>query len=115
MFSVDPITPIVSHGDALLVLTPVVVTIITGLIMPFVIALVTRLSASSVTKGVIGIVLAFVAALVERAMLADGSAVFSSGLLLDTGLVYVPQLATYIGVWRHVNINAKIAPNVGIG
>lgn len=110
----DPITPVVAHGRTL-ILTPVVVTIVTGLLMPFLVALVTKVNASPATKGVIGVVLAFVAALVERAMLADGTAVFTAGLLLDVGAVYVPQLVSYFGVWKHVDINSKVAPTVGIG
>lgn len=96
-------------------LTPVVWTIVTGLIMPFVVALVMKASASAVFKGVMGIVLAALAAIIERATLANGSAVFTAGLLLDVGLVYIPQLATYLGVWQHVGINQKVAPSVGLG
>lgn len=111
----NPIVPLVAHGDHTLILTPVVVTIVTGLIMPFVVALVTKLSASPTTKGVIGVVLAFVAAVVERATLADGSALVSAGLLLDAGMVYIPQIVTYLGVWQHFNINAKVLPEAGLG
>lgn len=111
-----PVAPVAVQGTShALVITPIAWTVITGLIMPFVMALVTKYWASSALKGAVGIVLAAVAAIIERATLADGSAVFTSGLLLDVLLVYVPQLGTYIGFWQHVNINAKIAPNVGIG
>lgn len=97
------------------VLTPLVVTIITGLLLPFLIALITKANASSLLKGLVGIVLAFVAAVLERAMLTDGSAIISGGLLVDVGAVYIPQLATYIGVWQHAGLNNKLAPNLGIG
>jgi len=97
------------------VLTPIVVTIVTGLLLPFLIAFVTKANASSLVKGIAGIVLAFAAAVIERAMLTDGSAVISGGLLVDVGAVYIPQLASYIGVWQHAGINNKFAPNVGIG
>jgi uncharacterized membrane protein len=111
-----PIAPVAVVGDPHTVtLTPMAWTIITGLILPFVIALVMKASASSTFKGVMAIVLAAVAAVVERATLADGTAVFTTGLLVDVLLVYAPQLLTYVGLWQHVDLNGKIAPTKGLG
>lgn len=99
-----------------IVLTPVAVTILTGLLMPFLIGVVYRFlkNSSSRVKGVVALLLAAVAALIERAVMVDGSAVFSWALLLDVGLVYGPQLGTYLGIWGHPNkdgltLNAKLA------
>lgn len=112
----DAVAPLTTAGQShTLVLTPVQWTIITGLIMPFVLALITKASSSSVFKGVMGILVAALAAVIERATLADGSAVFTSGLLLDIGLVYGPQLMTYLGLWSKVDLNGKIAPKLGLG
>lgn len=111
-----PVAPVAVQGTSHTVtLTPMAWTIITGLILPFVVAAITKAGSSATFKGVVAIVAAAVAALVERATLADGSALFSTGLLLDIGLVYVPQLMTYLGVWQHVDLNAKIAPTKGLG
>lgn len=107
--------PIGVADNHTLILTPTNWTIITGLILPFVIGIITKYAASKQIKSVVGIVLAAVAAIVERATLTDGSAVFSSGLFLDVGLIYVPSLATYWGLWRSFDINKNLAPNVGIG
>lgn len=111
-----PIAPVAVQGTSHSVtLTPMAWTIITGLILPFVVALIIKAGASATMKGVVAIVAAAIAAIVERATLADGSAVFSTGLLLDVGLVYVPQLMTYLGLWQHVGLNSKVAPNIGLG
>lgn len=111
-----PVAPVAVQGTSHTVtLTPMAWTIITGLILPFVIAIIMKASASSTFKAVVSIVAAAVAAIVERATLADGSAIISTGLLVDVLMVYAPQVLTYLGLWQHVNINGKIAPNVGIG
>lgn len=107
--------PMAQADNHPVVLTPVAWTILTGLVMPFVIGLVTKVSSSAAFKGVMGILLAALAAFVERATMADGSAVLSAGLLLDTLMVYAPQLLTYLGVWRHVNLNSKLGPDKGLG
>lgn len=113
--TVDPVVPVVVHSGTTYVLTPLMATMLTGLVLPFVVAFATKVSASATTKSIIGVVLAFVAAVVERATLADGTAVFTAGLLVDLGAVYVPQIVSYLGVYSHFNINAKIAPTVGLG
>lgn len=111
----DTAEPVATAG-AELVITPVTWTIITGLVLPFVLALVLKASASSTFKGVVGIVTAAVAAIVARAAtIPDGSAVISTGLLLDVGMVYGPQLLTYLGLWQHIDLNQKVAPRFGIG
>lgn len=96
-------------------ITPPVWTIVTGLLMPLVIALVMKASASKTFKGVVGIIAAAAAAIVERATLADGHHVISAGLALDVLMVYGPQLLSYLGLWQHVDINQKIAPTKGLG
>jgi len=111
----DEVAPMVQADKHALVLTPVVWTVITGLILPFVVGFVTKLSASSAFKAILGIVLAALAAIVERATQADGTAIISGGLLLDIILVYGPQLLSYLGLWSKLNLNAKLAPNFGVG
>lgn len=97
------------------IITPVLVTIITGLLLPFLVAAVTKASSSSTFKAVVGIILAALSAMIARATQTDGSAVFSQGLAIDILLVYGPQLLTYLGLWSKVDINGKIAPSKGLG
>lgn len=112
----DPIAPVAVAGDSTIItITPPVWTIVTGLLLPFLIAAVMKASASKTFKAVVAIIVAAVAALVERATLADGSAVFSSGALLDILAVYGPQLLSYLGLYQHFNINGRIAPTKGLG
>lgn len=110
----DQVPISVADGHSV-VLTPIVVTIVTGLLLPFLVAAITKSNATSFLKGIVGVVLAFIAAVLERAMLTDGSALISGGLLVDVGAVYIPQLATYIGIWQHKGLNTKILPDFGIG
>lgn len=107
----------VVEGTTTFVVTKPVWTIVTGLVLPFLIALISKASASATFKGVLGIVLAAVAAIVERATLTDGSALFTSALLFDALMVYAPQLLTYLGVWQHVGLNDSKAmlPSKGLG
>jgi len=111
-----PVGPVAVQGDSSLVtFTPFHWTIITGVIMPFVIGLITKASASPRFQAIVGIVLAAVAAVVERATIADGSAIISQGLLVDVLMVYAPQLLTYLGLWRNFALNQRLAPRFGLG
>lgn len=111
----DAVAPLGQADNHALILTPVVWTILTGLVMPFVLALLMKASANPTIKGVVGILAAFLAALIERATLADGQHVISAALLLDMLMIYAPQLLTYLGLWKQVGINDKVAPRIGIG
>lgn len=108
---------VTAADGASLVVTAPVLSIVTGLLLPFVIAVITKAATSSTVKAIVGIVVAAIAATVARATQADGHAVFTAALLLDIGLVYGPQLLTYLGLWSKVGsggINAKLLPNTGI-
>lgn len=114
-----PVGPVAVQGDAsVITITPVHWTILTGLVTPFVVGLLVKASRSAWFKGLVGIVVAAAAAIIERATLADGSGILESGTLVDTLMVYAPQLLTYLGVWQHIDggagINSKLAPNAGI-
>jgi hypothetical protein len=93
-----------------------VVSIITGLLLPVLVAGVTKLNASETVKATAGLVLAAAAALIVQATQADGSAVITGSLLLTFAFVWVPQIASYYGWWKPaVKINERIFPSVGIG
>jgi hypothetical protein len=110
-----PVAPLAVQGDPHAVtITPVQWTLVTGLILPFVLAVFVKAGRSAKFKGVAAIVTAAIAAIVERATLADGSGVFTSGQLLDGLYVYGPALLTYLGLWSHFKINERILPTFGI-
>lgn len=121
-FADDPLpddpTGVVVGGGASLQITQPVWLILTGLFLPIVVGLITKAGGSTAVKAVVGIVVAAIDALILRMTQFDGSAVFNSDYLLDVVMVYVPQLAAYLGFWRNMGaggINAKLAPNTGIG
>src|SRR5688500_12073185 len=90
-------------------------TVITGLLLPIVIGFITKANASKSFQAIVGILVAAVGAIVVRATTVDGAAVFDQALILDATLVYVPQIASYLGFWKNLDLNQKMAPNVGLG
>lgn len=112
--------PVVVEGSGShYVLSPTVWKIVVGLVLPFLIGFITKQSMSSFAKGIVGIVVAAVSALVIRWTTLDGSMVFDSAALQDIFMVYGVQLLTYLGVYSKVNagagINAHLAPGFGLG
>lgn len=110
-----PLAPIAQQGTShSLTITPVVWTILSGLAFPVVFNFLTKANRSPKVKAILAIVGSAFVAVVERSQLADGSAVISSGLLLDTLLVYGPQLMAYIGIYSKFDLKSKTAPNFGV-
>jgi hypothetical protein len=117
----DPEAVVVSGGSALEITQPVWL-LITGILLPILVGAVTKYAGRDDVKAIVGIVVAAVAALVLRMTQYDGSAIFDPDYLLDVALVYVPQLASYLGFWRNLGtnehgkgINAFLAPEKGLG
>jgi hypothetical protein len=96
-------------------LTPIVVTMLSGLIIPIAVGIVTKSAAAPQVKQVVTIVLAGVAALITSSTLADGSAVFSLETLLLAGFTWLVAIASYLGVYRPLNLNDHTLPNSGLG
>lgn len=91
------------------------VLIITGVLLPLVVGLVTKYSASKVVKGVVNVVVSGIAALIVKGTVDNGDFVLDQALIIDWATVFVISLATYLGVYGHADINAKLAPSKGIG
>lgn len=96
-------------------LSATAVAIALGLVLPFVVGLLTKLQASTSVKTAVGIIVAGVAATIQNAVSADGSAFISSEMFINFALVYGAQLLSYMGLWSNYGINQKTAPNKGIG
>ena len=117
----DPAAPVFDSGDHVLVLSPWVVKIIVGSLLPFVVAAITRYQGREVVKGLASIVVAAVAAMITRAITVDEQAVFDRALIVDTFLTALASLFAYLTVWRNVGgqasggINARVLPEVGLG
>lgn len=96
-------------------LTPIVVTMLSGLGIPIIVGIVTKSGAAPQVKQVVTIVLAGVAALITSSTLADGSAVFSLETLLLAAMAWLVAIASYLGVYRPLNLNDHTLPNTGLG
>jgi hypothetical protein len=93
-----------------------VVAIVTGLLLPVLNGLVMKTATlSEGAKAAIAALIAAIAAVIVQATQADGTAVFTGSLLLTFALVYLPQVASYLGFWKNLNLNEKLAPTKGIG
>lgn len=114
--AVDEAAPIAVEdvGSKFLIASPVW-SIIVGVLLPFVVGLITKASANDRFQAIVGIVVAAVGAIVVRATTVDGAAVLDQALVLDVFMVYAPQLLMYLGVYKKFDINAKLAPNSGLG
>lgn len=115
-FAQDVPAPVtVDDAGSVYLLSPTWVKIITGLLLPLLLALLTKVTLNPVIKGALGIVLAAATALLIRWTTLDGSLVFDQAALEDIFMVYGVQLLTYLGLYRQANLNAKMAPRFGIG
>lgn len=96
-------------------LAPLAVTVILGTVIPLLTGLLTKLNASPAVKGTINLLLAAIAGVITASLVEGGAAVFSSETLILAGLAWVQSVAAYLGFWQNININAKLAPGVGVG
>lgn len=115
-FAQDETAPVAAEdvGSQFVISSPTW-TIITGALLPIAIGLITKASANNTFQAIFGIVTAAVGALVIRATTVDGAAVFDQALIVDVALVYIPQIAAYLGVWKNLQLNQRLAPNSGFG
>jgi ABC-type thiamin/hydroxymethylpyrimidine transport system permease subunit len=91
------------------------VAIITGVLLPFVVGLVTKYSSSARLKAIVNVVCAGIAAFIVRGTVDNGDFVFDQAWLLEWVGTFLVSIATYLGVYGHWDINAKLAPTVGLG
>lgn len=96
-------------------LTPIVVSMLSGLVIPIIVGFVTKSGAAPQIKQVATILLAGVAALITSSTLVDGSAVFSIETLLLAAMAWLIAIASYLGVYKPFNLNDHAAPDRGFG
>lgn len=88
-------------------------TLVSGLVIPLVTGLATKLEASTGTKSLVTIVLAALAAVLMSVVQNHG--VFTTTTLLDGVTTWGLALAAFYGIWSPVGTDSKLAPTVGIG
>lgn len=96
-------------------LSPLTVTVLSGLVIPIVVGLLTKYNAPAIVKGAISLFLSAVAGLVAQNIIPDGGAVISQDALFYAAIAFVTQLAMYLGIYKPLDLNEKTAPKVGIG
>lgn len=92
-----------------------VVLVITGVLLPFVVGLVTKYSASQRLKAVVNLIAAGIAAFIVKGTVDNGDFVFDQAWVLDWAATFIVSIGTYLGIYGHWDINAKLAPSKGIG
>lgn len=90
------------------------VQLIIGLVIPFLTGLLTKLNASATVKQVVTIVLAGVSALIVSSTVGE-EAVISWETLGYAALGWLVAVLSYLGLYQPHNLNAKTAPDKGIG
>ncbi len=96
-------------------LAPIVVTMLSGLVIPVLVGLVTKSAARPPVKQVATILLSGVAALVASSTMIDGSAVFSVETALLAGMAWLMSVASYLGVYQPLDLNDRMLPGSGLG
>jgi hypothetical protein len=99
-----------------LVVNAQVVTLALTVVIPFLVGLVTKSSASAWVKIGANLVLSAVAAAITMSTQVDGTAIISGATLLLVGEQFLGALLVYLGVLKPAgNAPAKLAPTHGLG
>lgn len=96
-------------------LDPMLVTFVVSVLLPIVVGFVTKANASTALKQIVSIAASIGTGLVVTATQVDGVAVISKQAAFYAFVAFATQTATYLGIYKPQNANAKIAPKVGIG
>jgi hypothetical protein len=96
-------------------LSAILVTLIVTMVLPALTALVTKSTASASIKQFVTALLAAVTGLVVTSTQLDGTAVFGKESALLALSTFILAQATYWGLWRPHQVNATVAPTVGLG
>lgn len=96
-------------------LSVVMVTMITGAVMPLLVGLVTNIRDSSFVKGVLQLVLNTVSAFILQATMVDGSVAFSKQTAVVALVGMITSMVAYYNVWKAKGITSsafmKLVPN----
>lgn len=97
-------------------LSPFVVAVLGGTVIPILTALATKLCAGSHVKAIFALVLSVIVGALSSIVTADGHFNVHT-LLLTTGVAFATQITSYLGVYKPTQITDKIATAVpgGIG
>ena len=96
-------------------ITASLATLIVGGLLPLVVALVTKSTASVGLKQFVSALAAAATGLIVTSTELDGTALISKPAALLAVTAFLASQAAYVGQWKPHAIDARIAPNIGIG
>lgn len=94
---------------------PFAVATITGVLLPLLVGLVTKAQAPARVKVVANLVASALAGLLLNALNDAGVAVLSVEGVATWLQQTVISVATYLGVWKPLDVPARLAPSRGVG
>lgn len=101
--------------DTVITVSAMLVTLISGTVIPLVHGLVTKLSASGPVNVIVGMALSAIAGVLGTATVLDGVAIFSSTTLIQAFLAWLAQVAMYARIWKPIGVYDKLLPGQGLG
>lgn len=91
------------------------VMFLTAIAIPFITGVVTKYSLPAFWKFFVTLVISTVAAGINEAITADGSAVISKHTAVLALYTVATSTLVYLGLYKPYDVNAKLAPDKGIG
>lgn len=87
-----------------------IVQLAIGALIPVIVAVLTHVNTSALTKGVLDIVLNAISALIVQSQLADGSAVFEKSAIIVWFVGLVGSLIGYYKIWKPAKVTSSLVP-----
>lgn len=101
--------------DDLITLDPTTVVMITALVVPILVGLLTKLNAPSGLKSFVMLLVSALSTLLAQAMTEDGYAVVSQDMFKAWIVTTVTAVATYYGVYKPLGVSSSLVPSKGLG
>jgi hypothetical protein len=99
-------------------LTPLIVTVLVGTVLPLLVGFITKLKASSNLKKVCLITISAIQGVIVNATLTDGTAFISKETFLLAGLAWIAALSSYFKILKPTGVAPAVqnrTANIGIG
>lgn len=96
-------------------LSATLVTMLVSYVIPILTAFITQSSASTGLKQFVTALLSAINGLIVGGLVNDGSAALSKESILFAVGSFVLANVSYITFWKPRSLNAKVAPNFGVG
>jgi hypothetical protein len=96
-------------------LSPVYVTVLIGVVLPILVGLITKTSAPAKVKVIANMLLSAAAALITGALNEEGYALISTEMLAQAVILFVVSTASYLGIYKPLEVPERLAPDKGFG